>query len=145
MIYHLCLSCSGGRTGCQDSRGFGHRTSGSGGGGEWGMELDTVKGKTVYITTLRVPIPHVQNPHRNLGNLLWKICMCREGCFLVSGCWCFWSKAFLILASAECEAWQLTQTYSILLSGPDTPIRIMYSGFLHKGQYQTPLTLLQVL
>lgn len=72
--------------------------------------------------------------------------MYREGCALMSGCQHLLSKAFLILASAECVACQLAQTYSTVSSGPDIPIRIAHGGFTCKEAYQTPLMhLLQVL
>lgn len=90
----------------------------------------------------RLPLSQGQNPHRNLGNLIWNICMCWEECVLVNGCWCFSSKGFLNLATAECEACLLTHTYSTVLTGPDTPITKTHSGFLHERLY---LTLVQVL
>lgn len=93
---------------------------------------------------LRVPISHVQNPHRNLGKLLWKICRYWGGVFswVVVG-------AFHVKPpdSGLCRVCNLPVGLNLLSVSvsPDTPIRIMHSGLRCTGLHQTPITLLQVL
>lgn len=115
---------SGGQNSCWDSRGFSLGTGRFGGGGSEQWDWTNWKWRNVYITVPESPyLTCAEYPSERGDPSLKNLHVQGKVCSLV---WMYLpSKAFLILASLECVACQLAQTYSIVSSGPNTPIRIL--------------------